>query len=645
MATPLPTQSTTPFSVGRVTELILPAGLIASLLVIFIPLPAAIIDVLLVGSITVSVIVLLTTIYIRTPLEFSIFPSLLLGATLGRLVLNIATTRLILTQAEHHGSRAAGGVIESFGNFVASGNIVVGMIIFAIILLIQFAVITKGATRISEVAARFALDGMPGKQVAVDADLNAGIIDKSIAQQRRHEIHQQADFLGAMDGASKFIRGDAVAGLIITLVNIVGGLVIGVLQLGMPLFEAGNLYTRLTIGDGLVSQLPALLIALAAGLLVTRSSISTNLPSELIRQVFSRPQALAVAAIFLGLLLLTNLPRIPLILLAGTCVGISLILARATNQKRTTDDNKTAVEKKPQIEDLLAVDPLEIEIGVGLIRLTDRARGGDLLEQIQQVREKVAAQLGLVMPKVRVRDNVHLKANEYQIKISEVSVATGTTKSSTALAHALIESIEAHAADLLTRDATKFLIDRLTQTHPIIVEELIPQKVSLAEIQQTLQLLLRERLPIRQLGMILESLGDGTEVKDNPVLLTEHVRQHMARTITARYRNAAGQLQVMQLDTALEDSIREAMQYTQCGLLVKLSPSFAEELCDQIKMSATDDADREQILLVPTEIRPAVRQLTESQLPRLIVLGFGEITRDTQIHTVATLGEMAMAIH
>ena len=644
MAIPLPSQSTSPRSVGRATELILPVGLIAGLLVIFIPLPAAIIDVLLVGSITFSVIVLLTTIYIRTPLEFNIFPSLLLAATLGRLVLNIATTRLILTQAEYDGARAAGGVIESFGNVVAGGNVVVGIVIFSIILLIQFVVITKGATRISEVAARFALDGMPGRQVAVDADLNAGIIDKGTAQKQRHEIHQQADFLGAMDGASKFVRGDAVAGLIITIVNIVGGLVIGIFQLGFPPFEAANLFTRLTIGDGLVSQLPALLIALAAGLLVTRSSASTNLPLELVGQLFSRPKALVVAAVFLSLLLLTNLPRMPLILLAMMCVVFSLILTRSKNKEPSHESNETAKDEKPNIENLLAVDPLEIEIGVGLIRLADRSRGGDLLERIHHVRENVALQLGLVMPKVRVHDKVQLKANEYQIKISEVVVASGTIHSSTALATALMESIYNHAADLLTRDATKFLIDRLRQTHPVIVEELIPNKISLAEIQQTLQLLLRERLPIRQIGLILEALGDGRSFEDNPIRLTEYVRQRMARTITSRYRDETGEMQVMQLEATFEDSIREAMHYTQCGLSVNIAPSIAEELLDQVEVALDNPDNHQPILLVPTDIRPAVHQLTTSRLPQLIVLGFGEITHDTQIHTVAMLGEAAMSI-
>jgi flagellar biosynthesis protein FlhA len=311
--------------------LILPVGIIASVLVIMVPLPSGLMDVLLSANITIAVIMLLTTVYVLTPLEFSIFPSLLLATTLFRLVLNVATTRLILTRGQSDGLLAAGGVVQTFGEFVAGSNIVVGLIIFAIIVLIQFIVITKGATRISEVAARFALDGMPGKQMAIDADLNAGIIDEHEAQRRRQEITQQADFFGAMDGASKFVRGDAIAGIVITVINIVGGLIIGMAQAGMSIGEAGSLYTKLTIGDGLASQVPAFLISLAAGLLVTRSSSATNLPAEFLRQLFSRPQALAVAGGFLGVLVFTNLPTVPLVMIGGSCVGLSVLLTRRTH--------------------------------------------------------------------------------------------------------------------------------------------------------------------------------------------------------------------------------------------------------------------------------------------------------------------------
>jgi flagellar biosynthesis protein FlhA len=381
----------------------------------------------------VAVIVLLTTLAVKTPLEFSIFPSLLLVTTLGRLVLNVASTRLILTAAPTGQLDAAGQVIRAFGEFVTGNHTVVGLVIFSIIVVIQFVVITKGAGRISEVAARFTLDGMPGRQMAIDADLNAGLIDNREAQRRRQEILEHADFYGAMDGASKFVRGDAVAGLVITLINIVGGLFVGVVQSGMSLTAAAGLFTKLTIGDGLVAQTPALLISLAAGLLVTRSSQSVDLPREFLRQLFSRPQVLAVAAGFLGLLVLTRLPAVPLLTIGAGCAGLAYFLRRAAanppapeKAEPTADEPPKAAEKR--IEDYLAVDPLELEIGVGLIRLADPKRGGDLLNQITEIRRRLAAELGVVLPKVRIRDNLRLERRNYRIKVAGNPVAEGCVR-------------------------------------------------------------------------------------------------------------------------------------------------------------------------------------------------------------------------
>ena len=418
----------------RLQDLAFPIGIVASVLVILVKLPPELMDLLLSANLAIAVIMLLTTIYVRTPLEFSIFPSLLLATTLFRLVLNVATTRLILTQAAKDGLFAAGGVVKTFGEFVTGGStgtdkIVVGLIIFAIIVIIQFVVITKGATRISEVAARFALDGMPGRQMAIDADMNAGIIDEREAQRRRKEIGQQADFFGAMDGASKFVRGDAIAGIIITLINIVGGLFIGMIESGMSLGQAGSLYTTLTIGDGLVSQVPAFLISLAAGLLVTRSSTDSDLPKQFLQQLFSRPQALAVAGGFLSILIFTGLPRIPILAISATCVGLAVSMTRrGTAAQAATDAKKQAEAAKPaetRVEDYLSVDPMEVEIGVGLIRLADPRRGGDLLERIQRVRQNVAGEIGILLPKVRIRDNMRLDQNQYRIKIADMPVAEG----------------------------------------------------------------------------------------------------------------------------------------------------------------------------------------------------------------------------
>jgi len=682
---------------GRIQDLILPVGIIASVLVIVVPLPAALMDLLLATNITIAVIVLLTTIYVRTPLEFSIFPSLLLATTLGRLVLNVATTRLILTQPSRPTDfMAAGSVIRSFGEFVAGDKIVVGLIIFAIIVLIQFVVITKGATRISEVAARFALDGMPGRQMAIDADLNAGIIDEREAQRRREEITEQADFFGAMDGASKFVRGDAIAGIVITLINIVGGLIIGVFEMGWDIGATASLYTKLTIGDGLVSQIPAFLISLAAGLLVTRSTHSINLPSEFLRQLFSRPQALAVAGGFLGVLIFTTLPKLPLLLLGAGCVGVALTTSRRTARERVSVEAKKKAEaaKPPEerIEDYLTIDPMEVEIGVGLIRLADPKRGGDLLERIQRVRQNVAADIGIILPKVRIRDNMRLEQNEYRVKIADMPVAGGmvypdnylamdsgvttgkvpgvetkdpafgtpavwiergvrdqaemfgytVVEPGSVIATHLTETVRRHADEILTRDATQHLLDELKQTSPAVVDELVPGVMKLAEVQQILQLLLREGVPIRQLAAILETLGDYAPRSKDPILLAEYVRHRLARAICTRYRNQQNRLSVVTLDPAVEDRIRAGVDHNEHGLFIRLSPQAVEATCQQIaaEVQKLTAANQQPIILVSPQIRAALKQMTTPHLPQLIVLSYNEITRDTAIDSVAMVSDV-----
>ena len=675
--------------VRRGQDLILPVAIIASVLVILVPLPPALMDVLLAGNITIAVIVLLTTIYVRSPLEFSIFPSLLLATTLARLVLNVATTRLILTRAAIDKEHAAGGVITAFSEFVAGdGKIVVGFIIFVIIVVIQFLVITKGATRISEVAARFALDGMPGKQMAIDADLNVGIIDEREAQSRREEITQQADFYGAMDGASKFVRGDAIAGIVITVINVVGGLIIGMAEHGMPLMEAGHLFTRLTIGDGLVSQVPAFLISLAAGLLVTRSTRRSNLPQEIILQLFSRPQAMAVTGGFLAVLITTDLPRTPLVVLCAACLGMSRVLFKkeAREKKEEAVVAQQASEVEERIEDFLTVDPMEVEVGVGLIRLADPKRGGDLLERVQRVRQSVASDIGIIMPKVRIRDNMRLESNEYRIKIADMPVAqnhlepghllaidsgltTGqvdgvTTKDpafgtdarwilpglqdqaemlgytvvepGAVLATHLTEICRRHADEILTRDASKHLVDELKRSQPAVVEELIPSAMTLAEVQSVLHLLLREQVPIRQLALILETLGDYAGRTKDPVLLVEYVRHRLARQICTRYRGDKGELHVVALDPAMEDRIRAGFEHNDRGLFVRMSPQAVEATCNAIaaQLPKLTTAHHTPIVLVSPQIRAALKKITENHLPQLVVLSFNEVTRDTQIMTV-----------
>lgn len=687
--------SVTPEMLRRSQDLILPIAIIASVLVILVPLPPSLMDVLLAGNITIAVIVLLTTIYVRSPLDFSIFPSLLLATTLARLVLNVATTRLILTGAASEGNEAAGGVITAFADFVAGdGKIVVGLIIFVIIVVIQFVVITKGATRISEVAARFALDGMPGKQMAIDADLNAGIIDERQAQQRREEITRQADFYGAMDGASKFVRGDAIAGIVITVINVVGGLVIGMAEYGMPLAEAGKLFTQLTIGDGLVSQIPAFLISLAAGLLVTRSTRQSNLPQEFLSQLFSRPQAMAVAGGFLAVLVTTDLPRTPLLALCSACFGMAWMLTQREAKQQVEAEAAAQTEKPPEeerIEDYLTIDPMEVEVGVGLIRLADPKRGGDLLERVQRVRKNVASDIGIIMPKVRIRDNMRLDPNEYRIKIADMPIAqarlepghllaidsgmtTGTVdgiatkdpafgtdarwivaslqdqaemlgytvvEPGAVLATHLTEICRRHADEILNRDATKHLIDELKQSQPAVVEELIPSVMHLAEVQGVLHLLLREQVPIRQLGLILETLGDYASRTKDPVLLTEYVRHRLARQICTRYRDQEGRLHVLALDPAMEDRIRAGFEHNERGLFVRMSPQAVDATCSAIakqlpKLTTTNHTP---IVLVSPQIRAALKQITENQLPQLVVMSFNEVTRDTQIATVGMVSD------
>ena len=690
-----------PGRLARLQDLVLPVGIIGSVLVILVPLPAHLMDLLLAGNITIAVIMLLTTIYVRTPLEFSIFPTLLLATTLFRLVLNVATTRLILTRASADGLMAAGGVVKTFGEFVTGGStgtdkIVVGLIIFSIIVIIQFVVITKGATRISEVAARFALDGMPGRQMAIDADLNAGVIDEREAQRRRQEITHQADFFGAMDGASKFVRGDAIAGIIITLINIVGGLFIGMIEGGMTLGQAASLFTTLTIGDGLVTQVPAFLISLAAALLVTRSSTASDLPADFLKQLFSRPQALAVAGGFLCTLIFTSLPRVPLLLIGASCLGMATSMTRrGTRAKAAGDAEKSAEAAKPaeqRVEDYLSVDPMEVEIGVGLIRLADPRRGGDLLERIQRVRQNVASEIGIILPKVRIRDNMRIDQNQYRIKIADMVVAEGTVhggkflamdagttsgkvpgiatrdpafgtpavwieasvrdqaemfgytvvEPGSVIATHLTETIRRHADEILTRDATKHLVDELKRISPIVVDELIPGVMKLAEVQQILQMLLREGVPIRQLSAILETLGDHAPRVKEPILLTEYVRHRLARSICTKYRNPENRLFVVTLDPALEERIRAGFEHNEHGLFLRMAPQAVEMTCRLIAagVEKLTLANHSPVVLVSPQIRVALRQITASHMPQLVVLSYNEITRDTKIESMALISDV-----
>ncbi|MDA7908939.1 flagellar biosynthesis protein FlhA [bacterium] len=601
----------------RLPDLLLPIGIILCLMVIFVPLPPGIMDLLLAANITVAVMLLLSTVYVKTPLELSVFPSLLLGTTLARLALNVATTRLILTQGAVEGDSAAGGVIQSFSQFVTGDNLAVGIVIFSIIVVIQFVVITKGATRISEVSARFALDGLPGRQMAIDADLNAGLIDSQKAQALRAEVVDHADFYGAMDGASKFVRGDAIAGVIITLINIAGGLAIG-LSSSMSIGEAATTFTQLTIGDGLASQVPALLISLAAGLLVTRSSRKTNLPRESVNQVFARPIVLIITAVFLGLMILTDLPKIPLMVISLGCLGAAYSISR--NQKQTAEKaiRSTPVPAAPRateatIDKLLSNDILEMELGVGLIKLADSRQGGQLLAGVTQVRKEIAAELGVILPKTRIRDNLEIGANEFRIRIQGNIVQRGEIQPDNSLAiddgratgplgegavrgfadehlssspaywidanaaeeskglgyhvldatevlATLLKSISIeNASYLLTRDATKQLVDEIAKSSPALVSELIPDVMSLAKVQQVLKGLISEGISIRPLPLILESLSDHASEISNRWDLTEKVRIQLSRHIVSKLTQESGSsIEVFTISPEIEKQIATA---------------------------------------------------------------------------------------
>ena len=686
------------FNSGRIQEFLFPAGVVASIIVILVPLKGWMIDGLLSLNITIAVVILLTTVFVTKPLDFSIFPTVLLATTLFRLVLGIATTRAILTEAGSKGMLAAGQVIESFSEFVSGDSIVVGFIIFAIIVVIQFVVITKGSTRVAEVAARFTLDAMPGRQMAIDADLNAGIIDEREAKRRREEITDSADFFGSMDGASKFVRGDAIAGIVIIFINIIGGLFIGMMQYGMSFMEALELFTRLTIGDGLVNQVPALLISLATGFLVTRSSQSSNLPKLFFSQIAHRPVVLVLASVFLLILTFTTLPTEPLITLSLCGFGLAYMLNKNFKKVATEEQVKQAekeeAEKKPEerIEDYLVIDAMELEIGVGLVPLADPGRGGDLLDRVHRIRQSIASEIGIILPKVRIRDSFQLDQLQYRVKISGMPVALGMVYPEMYLAfdHGeavnevqgiqttdpafgtpaiwideatrdraelygytivepgaviithLAETVYKHADELLTRDATQHLLDELKQSTPAVVDELIPNVMKLGQVQLVLQMLLREQVPIRQLGTILEALGDYASGTRDSILLTEYVRAKLARTLCTKYRDAEDTLHVVMLDPSLEDQIRGGFEHSERGMYIRFSPQAIDHLCVRIlaEIEKLTQANYPPIVIVNPQIRPALKQMTAKAIPHLIVLSYNEITRDTKVNSIGmvTLG-------
>jgi flagellar biosynthesis protein FlhA len=687
-------------AIQRNRGMVLPMACVALVMVILVPLPPAILDFLLILNLTISAVVLVTTIFVSSPLEFSVFPSLLLGTTLFRLVLNAATTRLILTAparatSPEEAASAAGHVVMAFSNFVTGGSLAVGIIIFIIIVVIQFVVITKGATRIAEVAARFTLDAMPGKQMAIDADLSAGLINEPEARRRRELIAQEADFYGAMDGASKFVRGDAVAAIVITFVNVLGGLYVGMVEKGWPAMKCLSVFTRLTIGDGLVSQIPAFIVSLGAGLIVTRTSSRGNLGDEMLSQAMSKPQALIIAAAFLFLMAITDLPKIPLMLTGASCAGLAWLLTR--NQKAAAAaaeriKTEEATKKEPEkVEKLLDLDTMELEVGYGLVRLVDTAKGGDLLERISMIRRQVAMELGVIVPPIRIRDNMQLQANDYIVKIRGQSVGRGETypeqflamdngatsgpvpsahqttepafglpaywitesqraeaellnytvvDCTSVLATHLTELIKTHAHELLTRQEIKNLVDNLKQRVPALVEEVIPTQVKPGELQKVMQNLLRERVPVRDLETIIETLGDwSTRTKDLDVL-TEYVRNGLARSICKQYVDDQDRLWVVTLDPALEDFIAGHIDRTEHGTTNRVPPQASQQIVQRIATKAAEltQTGRSAVVLCSPQIRGALRRMIESSLPAVAVLSYNEIVQGISVEAVGLVG-------
>ncbi len=667
---------------AKYTDFLVAAGLVAVVGMMIVPMPTWMLDVLLTLNVSMALTVLLVAIYTVKPLEFSSFPSLLLVATLFRLGLSIAGTRALLLNAD------AGAVVGAFGTVVVGGNYVVGLVVFAIILIVQFSVITNGTVRTAEVAARFTLDAMPGKQMAIDADLNAGIIDDQEALRRRAYITKEADFYGAMDGASKFVKGDAMAAIIMILVNIIGGLLVGVLQRHMDLMNAVQTYILLTIGIGLVTQIPALLISTAAGLMVTKAASEGDVGNDLTAQILSQPKPLMITGALCGVLMLVNgIPKAPFIIIGLACVALAQALKKQAKVRPTNEDTVVEAPVIPAtMTELLTVDPIEVELGYGLIALADPKQGGDLLDRVTAVRRQSAVELGMLIPAIRVRDNMQLKPNMYSIKLRGVAVAQGeiyvghllamdpgtaTTQlqgidtvepafglpatwiadmqraeaemagftvvdpPSVMITH-LTETLRRHAAEILTRQDTQELIDAVKETSPAVVNELIPEVLTLGDVQKVLQNLLTERVSIRDMSGILEALSDAGRFVKDADLLTEHVRAGLARQITAQYQTADGTVHVFTLDPVLEQSIAEGIRQTEVGMQLVLEPTAVQQILNGVRTQVERMAAMgyQPVALCSPRTRLHFRRLAERMLPTICVLSYNELATGAKLETV-----------
>ena len=672
-------------------ELPVVIGVVLIIVMLVIPLPSWLLSILIMINISLALLVLLVSMNMKEPLELSVFPSLLLVLTLFRLGLNVSTTRSIL------GTGEAGGVVETFGHFVIGGNPLVGFVVFIILIIIQFLVITKGAERVSEVAARFTLDAMPGKQMSIDADLNAGMISEKQAIDRREKIQREADFYGAMDGASKFVKGDAIAGIVITLINILFGIIIGMLQMGMSITEASQTFTLLTVGDGLVSQIPALMISTATGIIVTRAASTGNLSEDITRQLFAFPVMLYVTGgtiAALGLITpINDVITMPIAILLG--VG-GYYLSRSKHQAVREEMAPTEEEmednemKSPEsVVNLLSVDPIEFEFGYALIPLADTNQGGDLLDRIVMIRRQLALELGLVIPVVRIRDNIQLQPNEYCLKIKGNEVAKGELLLDHYLAISpgmdddliegidtlepafkmpakwisesvkeqaemfgytvvdppsvvsthITEVIKSYAHELIGRQETKQLIDHTKETYPILIEEVTPNPLSVGDIQRVLAKLLKESVSIRNLPIIFEVLADYGKMTSDTDLLTEYVRQGLARQITSQYTVQEGLLRVLTLSGKVEKTMAEAVQQTEHGNYLSLDPNVSQAIVESIAKQTETLSFQEQspIVLCSPAVRMYVRQITERYFPHMAVLSYNELEANVEVQSVGVV--------
>jgi flagellar biosynthesis protein FlhA len=668
-------------SAFRASFLIAPAAIIAVVLLMIVPLPPFVLDLLLSVDIGLAVVLLFTAIYVRQPTEFSVFPSLLLLLTLLRLALNVASTRLVLLHG-HEGVDAAGHVIMAFGQFVVGGNFVVGVVVFLVLIAIQFLVINHGAVRISEVTARFTLDAMPGRQMAIDADLNAGIITDQEARVRRERLRGEADFYGSMDGAIRFTQRDSLAAVLITGVNIVAGLIIGVVMHGLDLTQALETYTILTVGEGLVTAIPALLVSMAGGLITTRAAAESNLGEEVAVQLLARSRPLAVAAgVLVALALIPGLPK-------ASFLFVALVLGGAAwANRRELEPGSAAAPPSDAVDQIATVDPLGVEVGYALVSLVDESRGGTLLNRVRAIRRQIANETGLLVPPVHVSDNLQLGPRVYTILVKGVEVARGelytdrllainpgtvtqavegisarepafglpavwvaqdrrdqalaagytVVDPTTAVSTHLSEVIRTFLPDLLSRQQTKDMIDRVAETAPKLVEELVPKVLTVGDVQRVLKQLLRERVPVRDLMTILEALADAATVSKDPDVHVESVRAALGRSICRAYQSENGELGVLSLSPALEDALVASLTRTDRGTVLALDPNRAQSLASRLGEALATEDLAQPVLLCSPMLRPHLWRLFSRALPHVAVLSHAEIPAQVRVVSVATL--------